>query len=98
MKAAADKTFFLSTPSGHEIAISATQKAAIETAMQAGTKTLKLNGNLLTLSGVSIFDHPKPRAGFYFCQYENWHQDNATCGCYEQLQQQKNSQPTKTIA
>lgn len=83
-----NKTYFLNSPSGHEVQIDETQCKEIAKAIEAGKQVILLNGNPLNLAGVSIFDEPKPRKGMWFCKFGQWHANEDSCGCYESRQKQ----------
>lgn len=76
-------TYFINTPSGHEIEVNEEQREAVKRAITKGLKHIMLNGNPLNLSGISIFTEPKPRKGQWFCGFNQWHMDGDACGCYE---------------
>lgn len=75
--------YYLNSPAGHELEITAKQREAIVSAMARGQKNILLNGNPLSLSGVSIFEEPKARKGMWFCRFRQWHGDGENCGCHE---------------
>lgn len=75
--------YYLNLPSGHEIELTEQQRELIKKALSVGRKTIMLNGNPISLSGISIVDEPRPRKGQWHCSYGNWHMDADTCGCYE---------------